>query len=918
PVLLASRPVRSPLSFCLAAWTLLAAWPAPAGAWGFTGHRLVNRKAVLTLPSPVRELFAGNADYLAEHSIDPDLWRAAGLPGEGPNHYLDLDAFGEWPFAEVHHLEARHLARFGAAAREKGRVPWRVLEEYRDLVEAFRASDPALVLERAAVLGHYVADAHVPLHAILNYDGQLTGQQGIHARYESEMVDRYLRQIEPAVAPGQARSGAVPVELVFGALLESAALTDEALRADRESAGPSDFASTPEDDRYADPYYSALFEREGPRLTARLSLAAERLGALWLTAWEEAGRPPVPAAVRVPYVRGRSRLIVASLDGAAAPVVADAVARGVMPELLALRAAGATATGSVTSWPAKTASGHATLYTGAWPEVHGVTGNEVVLPEASILEPISGFRSEALRAEPLWVAAARQGLQATLLCATQDYPYEPYEEGRRFGGDFANSLTFLTGYKGPWLADAAYRAGDLTTRAPSGWPGRLAVEGSREIELRVGDSTLYGLLQDDPDDPAEGFDTLVLAINKDGLEAARLKPASSGGAAAFASVPVRLRGLEVPVFFRLFSLSGDGRDLLLYQARAGAFMSNHSRLEASVTAATGGFVGNGASRLYEVGRLGPTLPEGGDGSAEHRYLETARLTVRQFERLLEFGARRTPWQVLVGYLPFPDEFLHLWWGYLDPTLPGHDPVLAGRLRPFLDEGLRIADGYVGALRRHADGQTVVAIGADHGMSAVRGRVRMNAALRNAGLLALDASGRIDLARTKVYYLAASGYFLLNRASRPGGIVLPGDEASVRAATGSVLRGLRDPRTGEALVTEVLAPGVETGLGGPQGGDVYFRLVPHVFPDGDLAAAVVYDAAPGGEHLLEPTRPEMHASFVVAGPGVATGELGVIRQVDIAPTLAALLGLRPPAQSSGAVLSRALQARGEEGQAPRGE
>ena len=58
--------------------------------------------------------------------------------------------------------------------------------------------------------------------------------------------------------------------------------------------------------------------------------------------------------------------------------------------------------------------------------------------------------------------------------------------------------------------------------------------------------------------------------------------------------------------------------------------------------------------------------------------------------------------MLVGYLPFPDEFLHLWWGCLDPSLPGHDPVLAGRLRPFLDEGLRIADGYVGALRRHAD------------------------------------------------------------------------------------------------------------------------------------------------------------------------------------------------------------------------
>ena len=76
-----------------------------------------------------------------------------------------------------------------------------------------------------------------------------------------------------------------------------------------------------------------------------------------------------------------------------------------------------------------------------------------------------------------------------------------------------------------------------------------------------------------------------------------------------------------------------------------------------------------------------------------------RLVERQFERLLVFGATRTHWDVLFGYIPFPDEFLHLWSGYLDPSLPGHDAALAARLRPFLDEGLRIADEYVGALAR---------------------------------------------------------------------------------------------------------------------------------------------------------------------------------------------------------------------------
>ena len=892
------------------------AGPTPVTAWGFTAHRLVNRQAILTLGSPLRELFLGNAPYLAEHAIDPDLWRSAGLVGEGPNHYLDLDAFGEGPNT-VSRVEKEHLSRFGAEARERGRVPWRTAEVYRELVAAFRDGDAPRVLERAAILGHYVGDAHVPLHAVLNYDGQLTGQAGFHARWESDLVDRFLRQIEPEVQPGAARGGDEPVALVFEALAESFAEAGEALRADRASVRPRDLADTPEDDRYDDAYYSRLFEREGPRLVARLTRAAERLGSLWLAAWEEAGRPPLDTSFRFPYVRRQARLILASLDGSAAPMVHDAVARGVMPNLAALRARGATARGSITSLPATTAAGHASLFTGAWPDRHGVTGNRVALPAASLLEPVSGYRSEALTAEPVWVTAARQGLDATMLCATQDYPYEPYDAGKRFGGHFGKSLTFVTGYKGQMLDDAVYRAADLPLLTPSGWRGARFAETAREVELAFADSTVYGLLFDDPDDPANGFDTLLLSMNKDAAEAARLKARPPGDPASFGSVTVSLSGQGLPVFFRLFALAPDASDLLLYRSRAGVFLSNRNLVPAAATKATGGFVGNAAAHLYEKGALGKVLAEGGDGTAERRYLETVRLVERQFERLLAFGATRTQWDVLVGYLPFPDEFLHLWWGHLDPLLPGHDAALAARLRPFFDEGLRIADAYVGALVGYADASTVVAVGADHGMTSVRTRVRMNAALATAGLLSLDASGHVDLAHTRAYYLAEAGYFLINRASRPGGIVAPAEEDAVRAAVETMLSGLRDPNTGASPVADVIDPRrSEWGRGGPHGGDVYFRLAPGASPTGELQGAVVYDAPATGEHLLDPQRPDMHASFAVAGPGVATGiDLDVIRQIDIAPTLAALLGIEPPAQATGTVLEKVL-ARGRVKESPK--
>jgi predicted AlkP superfamily phosphohydrolase/phosphomutase len=601
--------------------------------------------------------------------------------------------------------------------------------------------------------------------------------------------------------------------------------------------------------------------------------------------------------------------VLASLDGAAAAVIADATARGLMPALAALRTEGAFARGSITALPAKTASGHATLFTGAWPDVSGVTGNAVVLPGASLLEPVSGYTSEALRAEPLWVTAARAGRRATILCATQDYPYEPYEPGGRLGRDVGGRLLFLTGYKGAVLGEAVYRAADLPRRPPSGWRGTVP-EAASEVELRTGETTVSGLLFDDPADPVRGLDTLLLSADKDASAAIRLKPKPVGTVDAYASITARVGGNDLPVFFRLFELSADGSDVLLYRARTGVYLSNQAGVAAAALAATNGFVGNAAGHVYEAGGLGKTLADGGDGTAESRYVETARLVERQFEELLDFGATRSEWDLLVGYLPFPDELLHRWWGFLDPSLPGHDAVLAARLRPYLDDGLRVADAYVAALRRHAGRDTLVAIGADHGMTSVRTRVRMNAALREGGLLAVDDRGRVDLPRTKAYFLEPAGYFLFNRVGRPGGTVADADVAALRTRIETALSGLRDPRSGEPIVQRVFAPGERGGSGGPHGGDLYVQLVPHVLPTGETQGSVVYEGSPRGEHVLAPEREDLHASFVVAGPGVRRGvDLGVIHQVDVAPTLCALLGVPRPAQARGVVLEQARASRG---------
>jgi predicted AlkP superfamily pyrophosphatase or phosphodiesterase len=881
---------------------LLALLPVSARPWGFAGHRLVNHKGVSTLPAPLRALFEANGDYLSEHAIDPDLWRRLGEGG--PDHYLHVDAFG--PVAGIARDERAHLAAHGPAAAEEGRLPWRVAEVYAELVAAFRARDAPRLLERAAVLGHYVGDAHVPLHAVRDYDGQAIGQAGIHTRWEAALVARYERQIAARLAPGPARRIADPFRASLDWLRDSAAAVPALASADRELRGAADFAATPEDDRYGDGYYTGLFEREGERVVARLTAAANQLGSLWLSAWEDAGRPSLPA-FRFPYVRRATRAVMVSLDGAGSALVDDAVARGVMPRLEALRRRGARAA-SVGPLPSKTAPGHAALYTGAWADRNGITGNEIPLREGGFFRFTSGYGSEPLSAEPLWVTAAREGLQATVVGGAQFAPFRPYLEGRRFGADFGSELTLVDGYGGASVPDAAYRRRDLSLDPPSGWARQPAT--GLEFAVEVGDTRVYGLLFDDPEDPASGFDSLRLATAKSEA-GVTLKPAAARGtdASAFQGLPVRIHGEPSGVFFRLFALSADAGELLLYRSEARALATHPAALREAVVQETGGFVGNSADGLYRSGSLGTTLAHGGDGTAEARYVETTALCLRQMERLAAFGWERTPWDLLFAYVPLPDEASHVFLGHLDPTLAGHDPALAARLRPFHDEVMRAVDRYVGALADKAGERVLLAVVADHGHVGVSGVVRPNVALARAGLLKLNGAGGIDAAGTRAFFpLNEGGYILINERTGEGSPTGPG--LALRSQVTAVLRGLADPRSGVPVIAELLDPQAAPELGLAPAGGALFAVATHGYTLSESTAGPEVEAIePKGTHFQEPERREMLAAILFSGPGVAPGvDLGTIRHIDVAPTLAALLGIPPPAQAQGRLLSGALARR----------
>ena len=858
---------------------------------------MVNAAAPEGLEEPLKSFFLAHRDYLAEHAVDPDLWRTTDEI-EQYNHYLDADALAPYPFDSIPRDEAAVARRFGPDAWKQGRGPWRVAEMAARLREAFAAGDWRAALDLAAALGHYLSDLHVPLHSAQNYNGQLTGQDGIHHRWERDLVERHLHQLEGSFAPDSAERIDDTVGLAFEVLQESYREVAPLLAQDLELRGPTDYLETAADDRYSDRYYSALYLRQEPVIRRRLQQSASRIAALWHSAWERAGRPAPPDAIATGPLRGSRKLILFSWDGGSSVHVQELLEAGKLPHLAQLAGSGFRAREVVPTAPTLTAPGHAALWTGTWSGKNGIVSNwmpQLPFAEHTLLELDRGFRSDRLRAEPIWAAAARQGLRAVVVQATHDFPFEPYGKGEQFGGDLMRNLILLNYFDQELAGEAVYE--------------RAARE---SFTIDVLGTALRVTPIDDPEDPASGFDTLRL--EPPGAAPILLKPAPAMVDPLehySPAVMVRSGDREGGCYFRLFELSADASHLLLYRTRVYGLASSSERLGHALGERLGPVIGEDAFQAYEDGHLGPTLDQGGDGSAERRYLDTATLVVHTQAQLAMTALRGTDWDLLVLYLPYPDETLHRWHGYADPSVPGYDPALGPRFRELLEHAYRFADDLLGQVLAHRPPAAAVWVASDHGHLPAWKDFYVNELLHRAGLLGLDSEGGIDLARTRALGIDRFGVWL-NTSQHKGGIVPPSERAALLDQVRELLLGAVDPQNGAkilARVYDVLA-GERPELAGAPGPDLLLEPNPGYYPVSwpPASESIVQPSRLGGRHGFPYGGDRRLAAIsYAAGPGIRPGTvLDSIRQIDVAPTAAALLGIGPPAQAEGRVLVEILE------------
>jgi S1/P1 Nuclease len=268
-----------------------------AEAWGFYGHKRINRMAVFTLPPEMIGFYKKHIEYITEHAVDPDKRRYS-IPEEAPRHYIDIDHYGPTAFDSMPKFWKKAVAKYSEdTLNAYGIVPWWIdVMTYR-LTDAFRQGDVDRILRLSAELGHYVGDAHVPLHTTENYNGQLTNQHGIHGFWESRVPEVYGEQYDYFV--GRAFYVESVINTSWDIVKASNAQVDSVLQL--ESALTK---STPSDRKYAfeqrgnttiktysQEFTSAYNRALNGMVERRMRASILMVGSLWYTAWLNAGQP---------------------------------------------------------------------------------------------------------------------------------------------------------------------------------------------------------------------------------------------------------------------------------------------------------------------------------------------------------------------------------------------------------------------------------------------------------------------------------------------------------------------------------------------------------------------------------------------------------------------------------------------------
>lgn len=265
-------------------------------SWGFFAHKEINKMAVFTLPQPLMGFYKKYIDFITQQAVNPDKRRYA-VAGEAPKHYMDIEFYSDSILLKRPTWQEATNLYPEDSMQAHGILPWNLIRLTYTLTDAFKREDAKAVLKISADMGHYVGDLHVPLHTTKNYNGQLTGQHGIHGLWESRLPELFSGSYN--YYSGSAEYITDVRKYIWDGLTESRECVDSVLFIEKELQGKftEDKIFSYEDRNgqtlriYSYAFSEAYHKSLNNMVEKRMKAAIKMTGDLWYTAWVNAGKP---------------------------------------------------------------------------------------------------------------------------------------------------------------------------------------------------------------------------------------------------------------------------------------------------------------------------------------------------------------------------------------------------------------------------------------------------------------------------------------------------------------------------------------------------------------------------------------------------------------------------------------------------
>ena len=276
----------------------------PTWAWGVWAHYRINKGALMALPPELGQFLYNHVDYITEESVVPDV-RKHDLndKAESIRHFIDVEGFRNERFSDFPKTKSEAISKYGKDTLEKyGILPWHIIDAMDMLTSAFKNKNKAEILFLAADLGHYVGDAHMPLHTSLNHDGQFTGQKGIHGFWEAQLPEIFGKNFN--LYTQNANVVGNIADEVWAIIGESHMLADSMLNIEKKLRRDKpdeimyvlDAKGAITKNKYGQPIHSAEYAKEYYELLngmveKQMKRAIKTTADFWYTAWVNAGKP---------------------------------------------------------------------------------------------------------------------------------------------------------------------------------------------------------------------------------------------------------------------------------------------------------------------------------------------------------------------------------------------------------------------------------------------------------------------------------------------------------------------------------------------------------------------------------------------------------------------------------------------------